>query len=286
MNLDGTVKSPATGFHRMGRTSTEDLVAMVGAPERVFGDIIDWEVTTKKPRFGPKATYNTVLPYELSISEVKESHGFVRNLRYQYMENPDSVEDTDNLMYGNPKYGNLDPKTGYLYLGKYDAEQVLTIRIEDGVPFYNGGTYTCLGKPFYGPTTNPTVGSTAAYAPKCFAFGESVSWKPDITTIIYRRDGTDGSKRQVEYWVTSSVKANLRAGTLWRRDLQVRVDAMYTNPNKWMEKESYDWGGWSKTDQTAMLTRLNGAVDSSVIADQGECTILSMEETAQLGPRM
>lgn len=272
MDRDGTV-SPDR-FQKMARMSAEDLVLAVGAPEKLFGDILDWDSTTKKPSFGPKAEYNTVIPYEFAINELMTPHGFTRNLRYQYMEAPDGVSDPNQLMYKVQKYPNIDDKTGYMYLGKYNVEQVLNIAVEDGIPWYYGAQLVCTGKAFWG---TPNQGN----APKCYTHGSSAS-RGGTSKVIYRRD--EATAWMVEYWLTSEIKPTLRDGTLWRRDVTVRIDTMSTKVDEW-SKGKLNWGAWSKNDQSAMLTRLNAALDTSVVADQGVVKLLSMEEVAALGPK-
>lgn len=277
LKADGSPQSPA-GFQRMARVSAEDIVLAAPMPATTWGDIIDWVSKDKAPKFGPRATDNTVLPYEMTLTETINPHAFRRQFHYQYMEVADGVYDPDNLVYGNPKYPALDAATGYLYLGRFQIEQVVQIDMSDKMPMGFGQSFTCIGKPTWGtPKAN-----SASRKPKCFMYGAAVS-DLGTKTIIYNMVDADKGKRQVDYWLASASEYWKPAeGRTWRRDLHITTKAMSTgfSPGQYFEGVTpMLWPKWTKIEQSENLALLNEAVDwkNNMDMDVGVVEVLSFE---------
>ena len=273
LKTDGSPQSPY-GFQKMARISAEDIAKHAPSEPKVYGNIKDWDAATKSPVFGASATANTVLPYEMTVRETIYPHAFQRQFHYQFIEKTAGVFDPDNLMYGNSRYSSLDAKTGYLYLGTYDIEQVVQIDISDVMPSSFGQSITCMGKPMWG--TKKAMGTYRR--PKCFMYGSAVR-NQGGQNIVYNMVESDTAKREVDYWIASAFGVPVPTGKTWRRDMYVTTKALFTEDAVASTKTLY-WPKWSKEEQAANLVALNEAVDweNNMGQDLGVLDILSMEE--------
>jgi len=277
---DGSVQSPGD-FELMSRISAEDIALAALSEPQIFGHIVNWDAALKAPKFGATHSANTVLPYETTITEKVSAHGITRNFHYQYIELPDGISDPDGMMYAGGKCRNCDDRTGYMYLGKFNAEQIVHIDFADISPWAFGQSIICTGKPFYGKVTNAQQVSWKA--PKCFTSG-SGKIRQDLMTVVYAADLDDKFNRAVNYWLASAAKPSLRSTQVMRRDYKIQVKTMPTL--KEFEKaasksDNWRFGQYSKADQTATLGKLNAALDrSATLTNTGVLEFISMEDTA------
>lgn len=277
LKFDGSVQSPGE-FSQMTRISAEDIAQSTMSMPAKYGDIRDWDSVAKAPIWGPNALTNTILPYEFTVSELVSLHDVTRNFHYQYIEKIDGIDDPNGLMYTPNKCANCDKQTGYMYLGKFHAEQVVEIDFADIAPWAFGGSIRCTGKPWWGKATTQSV---VWRRPECFTYG-TAAFRPDTMTIVYKRLDQGGSQRLIEYWLASGIKpTSLREGTVWRRDYQIKTRAVVVAAYKSMglTLDTLRFGKFAKTDQGVMLADLNDALDPDVTdKDQGTINFVSMED--------
>lgn len=259
----------------MKRTSAEDLARAVPSEPVKYGDIRDWNVETKQPEFGPAQAATTVIPYEFTVSEMVSAHSLTRNVHYQYIELKDGISDPTNMMYGTGgKCPNCDVRTGYMYLGRFKAEQVVNIDLQDVMPWAFGQSFVCSAKSFWGGTN---AWQTAYKRPKCFSYG-TAAYRDDTTKIIFRADTDDNGKRNVDYWLSTAIKPNMRDNQAFRRDYHLSIRAIATEEVGAI-KAMWLWGKFSKADQAEILANLNDALNDGITDKaQGVIDIISMED--------